>query len=427
MIIVLVNYLFESSLCLILFATTYKLLISNLTHFTWTRFYILASLILSLVLPFIIIPIQWSTKLISTTPFTNSLLPHGKQSVTQAVAINTNSIQANSGTSSLQIILYTVFAIYLIGIVFRTFLFAKNLTNIYGFIKKNSKVKENNYWLVNITNQVPAFSFFNYIFINNNYKNLSSEELQTIKDHELIHVKQYHTFDILFVELVGILFWFNPIVGYFKRSLQEIHEYIVDEIITGNNENKKAYAELLLNLASESTGFSLAASFTGEYVKRRITMLVQPRSSYKQKYKFIILIPLTAILLISFSCIKTPNTNSKLEPEVKIDNKDWSNKSPFALQIDLKKYCGNYGPMVTDTFLRPMEIINLDNKLFRFIESDSTETNRTVELKFISTNKFGYTDFSGRTIEFILDSNNMVTGCILVRRDGTYKLYKENC
>jgi beta-lactamase regulating signal transducer with metallopeptidase domain len=427
MVIVLVNYLFESSLCLILFAATYKLLISNLTHFTWTRFYILASLILSLVLPFIIIPIQWSTKIISTTPFTNSLLTHAKQTVTKVVETNTHQIQISSGISSLQIILYTVFAIYLIGIVFRTFLFAKNLTNIYGFIKKNSKIKENNYWLVNITNQVPAYSFFNYIFINNNYKNLSSEELNIIKNHETVHVKQYHTFDILFIELVGILLWFNPIVGYLKRNLQEIHEYIVDEIITRNNKNKKAYAELLLNLASESTGFSLAASFTGEYVKRRITMLVQPRSSYKQKYKFIILIPITVILLLSFSCIKNPNTNNKLEPEVKIDQKDWSNKSPFALQIDLKKYCGNYGPMVTDTFLRRMEILNLDNKLFRYIESESTETNRTIELKFISTNKFGYADFSGRTIEFILNSNNEVTGCILTRKDGTYKLFKENC
>jgi hypothetical protein len=384
-------------------------------------------LILSLVLPLIIIPIKWSAKINSTAPFTNTFLTQAKQTITQVAETNVNPIQINSGISSLQIILYSLFAIYLIGIVFRTFLFAKNLINIYGFIKKNSKVKEKNYWLVNITNQVPAFSFFNYIFINYNYKDLSSAELQTIKDHELIHVKQYHTLDILFVELVGILFWFNPLVSYLKRSLKEIHEYIVDESIAGKGENKKAYAHLLLSLASETKVFDLATSFTGEHIKRRILMIAKPRTSEKYKLRFIIIFPLSAILLISFSCMENGKTEPILEPLQIIESKDWSTKTPFALQIDLKKYCGNYGPMVTDTFLRPMEILNIDNKLFRFIKSDSTETNRTVELKFISTNKFGYTDFSGRTIEFILDSNNVVTGCILVRKDGTYKLYKENC
>lgn len=427
MINLLFQYLLESSLCLILFSATYKLLISNLTHFTWNRFYILASLILSLVLPFIIIPIQWSANLISNAPFTNTLLTQAKQSVTNVAETNTHPIQINSSISSLQIILYGLFAIYLIGLVVRTFLLAKKLANIFGFIRRNSKIKENDYWLVSITNPLPAFSFINYIFINYSYKNLSSQEIQTIKDHELMHVKQYHTFDILFVELVGILFWFNPLVSYLKRSLKEIHEYIVDENLAGKGENKKNYSQLLLTLASDAKVFDLATSFTDEPIKRRIIMLAKPRTSPKQKVKFIIFIPLTAILLISFSCIKSPNTNNKLEPGVKIDNKDWSNKSPFSLQIDLKKYCGNYGPMVTDTFLRPMEILSLDNKLFRFIESDSTENNRTVELKFISTNKFGYADHSGRTIEFILDSNNVVTGCILSRKDGTYKLYKENC
>lgn len=423
----LFQYLLESSLCLLLFIATYKLLISNLTHFNWMRAYLLIGLTLSLVLPLIILPIQWDTKIIPTGSFPNTLLSQDKQSVSQVIPKDSMLIQPDPGISTLQLIIYTLFTIYLIGVIYRSFRFAKNLINIHQFIKQNSKVKENKMWLIEITNQIPAFSFFNYIFINYNYKNLSSKDIQTIKNHEIVHVKQYHTLDLLFVELVGILLWFNPAINYFKTSIKEIHEYIVDEKITGKNENKKAYAELLLSLASETTEFNLTTNFTGETIKRRIIMLANPRTSSKQKIKFIILIPITAILLLSFSCIKSQNNNTKIETEVKIDHKDWSNKAPFALQIELKKFSGNYGPMVTDTFLRRMEIVILDNKLFRYIESDSTETNRTVELKYISTNKFGYADHSGRTIEFVLNSNNEVTGCILTRKDGAYKLFKENC
>ena len=128
MVNLLFNYLLESSVCLLLFAATYKLFISNLTHFTWNRFYLLASLILSLVLPFIIIPIQWSTKIISTAPFTNPLLSQAKQTVAQVVETNTQAIQINSGPSSLQIILYSAFAIYFIGVMYKSFLFSKRLS-----------------------------------------------------------------------------------------------------------------------------------------------------------------------------------------------------------------------------------------------------------------------------------------------------------
>ena len=313
---------------------------------------------------------------------------------TTVVNSDQNLIQANSGISILKMIQFFTFVVYILGIIYKSYLLIKNLMKLNGFIKKSSKVKEGNYWIVYLKTETPGFSFLNYIFINITYKDLSSVELQVIKNHEMVHVKQYHTLDILFIELVGIIFWFNPIVNYLKKSLKEIHEYIVDERIAGHGENKKAYAQLLLTLASDTKVFDLAASFTGEHIKRRIMMIAKPRTSPKYKLIFFVLVPLTAMLLFSFSYLKNPKGNSKLQNKV--------------TSMNLKKYCGVYFPSKRDINfgLKPMEIILKDDKLF---------ANGAVALHFEADSIFSFTDNSDRTIKFDLDSKKEVTGCALLK------------
>lgn len=428
MVYLIFNYLLESSVCLIIFLATYRMLIANRTNFSWMRFYLLVSMALSLILPLITIPMEWSAKFIPTDSFPNTFLLQTKHTVTTAVNNAPNLSPANSGISMLTMILFIAFIVYMIGVSYKSYLLAGNLLEINRLIKKSAKVKEENYWVVCLKSEIPAFSFFNYIFINPAYKNLSAVDLDVIKKHELVHVKQHHTLDILFVELVGILFWFNPLINYLKTSLKEIHEYIVDERIAGQGENKKAYAQLLLTLASDTKVFDLAASFTGKHIKRRILMLAKPRTSPKHKLMFFVLVPLTATLLLSFSCLKNPKAKPKTQNEIssselKNGKTNWATKSSLASQMELQKYCGIYFPSKKDAdFLKPMEIILKDNKLFRFIEAEPESANRMVELQFETDNRFSYTDNSDRSIEFILDNENKVTGCGLVRRDGRYLL-----
>lgn len=386
------KYLLESSLCLILFMITYRILITNMTNFTWMRFYLLVSMVLSLILPLITIPIGWSAKLVPTVTF----LIETKQTATTVINSNQYLIPANSGMSILKMTLFFAFIVYILGIISKSYFLIRNLMKINALIKKSFKVKEGNYWIVYLKNEIPAFSFLNYIFINYNYKDLSSEELLVIKKHEMVHVKQYHTLDILFIELVGILFWFNPIVNYLKKSIKEIHEYIADERIAGHGENKKAYAQLLLTLASDTKVFDLAASFTGEHIKRRILMIAKPRTSPKYKLIFLIFVPLTALVLVSFSYFKNPKANSKTNNEL------------TNIQLELIKYCGVYFPSKkkNNSGLKPLEITVKGNKLF---------ANGTTELHFLAECRFSYTDNSGRSIEFVQNSNKEVTGCGLVK------------
>jgi hypothetical protein len=293
---------------------------------------------------------------------------------------------------------------YVIGILYKTHLFARNLIKINRLMKESSKVKEGKYWIVHLNSEIPAFSFFNFIFIKSTYKDLSVNDLQVIMKHEMVHVDQYHTLDSLFVELFGIVFWFNPMVNYLKMSLKEIHEYAVDERLAGHGEGKKAYAQLLLTLASESKAFDLATNFTGEHIKRRILMIARSSTPAINKLMFFVLVPLAAILSLSFSCIKSPQANTRIQSEKK------------DIKPELRKYCGLYFPSKrgVNFGLKPMEVILKDNKLF---------ADGTVAMNFESDSIFSFNDNSARSIRFFLDRKKEVTGCALLKLETRGNAY----
>ena len=310
----IIYYVLESTVSLLLFLIVYRLLFANLTHFSWMRVYLLISVLLSLVLPLIIIPIHWRSSISHSDLYNNYRLIFGNQlnGFSNAQSIN------NSGIDRQQLLLILIIGLYVIGLLYKSYNFARNLQTIRTCIKQNPKVRDGGYWFVNLNNIMPPFTFFNYIFITNSYQNLSSDELQRIKDHEKIHARELHSLDVLFIELISILFWFNPLLIYLKKSIQEIHEYIVDEKIVERGKGKKDYAELLLKLASEVKGFNLSAGFSGNQIKRRIVMISKQRSLPGQKLMFVILVPLTMLLILSFSYIK--NTDSPTSQTTQNEN-----------------------------------------------------------------------------------------------------------
>jgi len=303
-----IYYVLESSICLLLFLMVYRLLIANLTHFSWMRIYLLVGVILSLILPLVIIPIQWNSSIHTANLFNYSSFLTGNKSAGYYEGQSlSNDSRNNIGSVLFQGMIVLLIAVYIFGLLYKAFNFAMNLRSIQKCIKQNPKVRDGRFWLVDLNEQVPPFSFFNYIFITNSYQKLSADELQRIKDHEKVHSQQLHSLDVLFIEFISIIFWFNPLLIYLKKSIQEIHEYIVDEKIAERGKGKKDYAELLLKLASEVKGFNLSAGFSGSQIKRRIVMIGRQRSLPGHKLMFIILVPLTILLMLSFSYVKNPD------------------------------------------------------------------------------------------------------------------------
>jgi hypothetical protein len=292
-----------------------------------------------------------------------------------------------------------IIAAYLSGLLYKTIRFAMNLRSIQKCIMQSEKVKDGRFWLVSVRSKVPPFSFFNYIFIAYSCQNLPQDDLQLIKNHEKIHAQQLHSFDVLFIEFVSIIFWFNPLMIYLKKSIQEIHEYIVDEKIADKG-SKKSYAGLLLNLASDVKGFSLSAGFSGSQIKRRIAMIARQRSLPVYKLMFFILVPVTLFIMLSFSYIKNHDTlsvpstqiESNIQNKLKIGNIIWKGNNVYDIktlnQVFGLKPGSEYNQSLIDDRLNGLSgaqdaVANLyqDNGyLFSRITPSEIKNNETVDL-----------------------------------------------
>ena len=296
------TYLIESSVYLLFFLIVFKLTIANQTHFTWMRGYLLLSLVLSVGLPLITLPFQWTQSMIGR-PFADGSLPINIiKTYTDMTSLSTvPSTQLIHNSNSWKFFLVVVSFIYLLGAIYKSIRLIGNLNKIFTSIKRNFKYQEGTYWLISTDIELPAFSFFNFIFINRNHNNLTNDEFLRIKDHEIIHAKQWHSLDILFVEIISIIFWFNPLILYAKNRLQEIHEFIADEESAGQGEMKKKYAQLLFNLATDNKSVSLMTGFSGKQITKRIMMVSKQRSMRWSKLLFIPLFPVAFALLLSFS------------------------------------------------------------------------------------------------------------------------------
>jgi hypothetical protein len=272
------------------------------------RIYLLISVTLSLILPLQIIPIQWSSSILPPNLFNNpNFLPGNQPEEYFGGQTLLNDFRTSGGNDIRQGIIILLIVAYIIGLLYKAYTLVRNLRSIQNCIKQNPKVREGRFWFVDLIDKVPPFSFFNYIFITNSYQRLSADDLQRIKDHEKVHAQQFHSLDVLFIEIISIIFWFNPLLTYLKKSVQEIHEYIVDEKIAERGKGKKDYAQLLLKLASEVKGFNLSAGFTGNQIKRRIIMITKQRSQPRHKLTFTILVPITILMTLSFSYINNPD------------------------------------------------------------------------------------------------------------------------
>lgn len=269
------HYLLQVNIYLVVFYAFYRLLLTKETYFVLNRAYLICSGVFSLAIPFI--QLDWFSKqeisqqiYVQVEQF-NQLITQGAV-VAEAKRFNWGSL---------------IVAIYLLGILFFLGRFVVQLVGV----KK----------MFNDARNGLAFSFWNKKIVANNLPGL-----ETVNHHEDIHVKQLHTFDVLFFELLGILTWFNPVIYLYKATVKNIHEYLADEAAAKFQGNKEAYSMLLLNQAFGVNVNTLTNGFLRKsMIKKRIFMLYKERSRKTAIVKYGIFVPLFALaLLLSSSTIR---------------------------------------------------------------------------------------------------------------------------
>lgn len=316
------------------------------------RGYLLFSLVLSIVLPLVSIPTKLANGLIGRNLDATAIPVDIINPYTLAASDSLRmDYFSNPNASLLAISLGLLTATYLIGALFKSLMFFLNVRKIAISIKSNLRHRDGKYWFINTEADIPAYSFFNYIFINTKFRGLSNDDITKIRNHEIIHARQLHTLDIVFTELLSIVFWFSPLLQYAKRQLKEIHEFIADDETAGQGEMKRNYAQLLFNLATENKFPGLMTGFSGKQITKRITMVTKAKSLDRTKVLFLLLLPISLLLLISFSSPdKTVHTTSYGQNATitdgpnyaKVRNVKWVNNTIFSAAelneaLDLKK------------------------------------------------------------------------------------------
>lgn len=277
-------YLFKSGLCLVVFYSFYRIFLQHETFFRLNRIYLIGSIFISFMMPIITIHI----------PSVSDSLPYIILSTINVGELGIESTFRNQvdGWEIILLIYTAVSAILLIRLISQVVIFVFILKKSKSRIGDNSKIVLTN-------NNTSPFSFFGYIFINENL--FSQAEINEIISHEKVHVQQFHSIDILLAELLCIIQWFNPVVWFYKRSIKEIHEYLADAGVLEKGYEQTAYQKLIIGQISAIRSMELANNFSQSLIKRRLKMMKKIKSSQKTSLKYLFTIPaiVLGILIVS--------------------------------------------------------------------------------------------------------------------------------
>ena len=290
------TYLFESSICMLFFYIVYIFFLKKETYFHMNRTYLLCSVILSLLIPTIEIKNEVSTEAIPAISKPIEIIISPIQSTASFVE---KKVESNVD------ILFILLVIYLAGVVI---LFSKSIYQFFRltfFIKKGEIVVMNRHYMICTNGQYPTSSFFKYILWDNTVS-LSDKEIDQIIKHEMAHINHLHTLDNLLMEIMGILFWFNPLIYLYNKELKEIHEYIADKEVLHTPEYTRDDYEVLINKqVLNNIGFQLSNNFNMSNLKTRIAMITKPKSGKTATLKLLIVFPVAALMMFTFSLKQT--------------------------------------------------------------------------------------------------------------------------
>ncbi|HEX8020578.1 M56 family metallopeptidase [Mucilaginibacter sp.] len=280
------HYLLEANLYLCVFYAGYCLFLNKETHYTLNRVYLLLSCVVSFVLP--VMQVGWLKQVEAATKTVVIIPQTGYQTTVQKLAVQP-TLTFND------ILIYA----YILGIIVLTTILFIRLYQLAKLTKATKTLVDDKYKLINIEGSNTAFSFFNYLFIGT-----KTEANNVIIRHELVHIRQKHSADIVFLELIKIINWFNPLIYLLQISLKTIHEYIADEQTAAQESDALSYSSFLVSNAYGLNGSPLAHSFFNyNLLKKRIIMLNQKRSGKLARLKYLVAVPISAGLLCASTLV----------------------------------------------------------------------------------------------------------------------------
>lgn len=283
------NYLIESSVCLILFYAVYFFFLRHDTFFQRNRFYLLLSSFLAMVIPlleFNLTP-KSSQQIITVTLENISVSATNVEQTLETTVTSTWSIAT---------ILLVVYVLMALLMVVR---FIWRMTKLMRIIRNSEVQIRMDYKLINTQGELPTFSFMRYLFWDNT-KKLTSDERSKIINHELTHIRDFHSWDVMYMELLKMVLWFNPVIYLYDRALKYHHEFIADAAVLKETSTQD-YGKLLVQSLFKQMNLQLTHNFNQIEIKKRLAMMEKLRSPSYKFLKIFLLLPLMFIMLFAFS------------------------------------------------------------------------------------------------------------------------------
>lgn len=280
------GYLLKLSISLSVVYLFYALVLRRLTFYTWNRWYLLGYSLLAFFIPFV-----------NISPVLQNNHWHDS-AVIQFIPVFVTSDPGSPAHSSQGFAWWSLLLTgALAGVLLMMIRFIIRYISFQRIRRSAQLVADGGVKVYHVDKSIIPFSFGNAIFINPQLH--SEEELRQIVHHEFIHVKQKHTIDILWGELLCMLNWYNPFAWLIKKAIRQNLEFIADHKVLENGVDKKHYQYLLLKVTG-AAHFSFTQQFNFSSLKKRIIMMNRSRSARIQLTRFLFLLPLLTVLLLAF-------------------------------------------------------------------------------------------------------------------------------
>lgn len=293
----MIIYLIKSILCSAILFSIYYFLLRGEKMYQFNRFYLLGAVILSLVIPTLTFQFQSAEYI----PFAETAVTYTENQASSLLPIEVSTNEESFFPN----LIITVYAVIVI------LLFARFIKNLIAIIRKSSVSKAqtiNDCKLIVVPQKIIPHTFLSYIFISTE----DSTNTQIIT-HELTHAQQKHTLDILFIEFIQCLFWFNPVLILYKKAIRINHEFIADHAVVEAGSSTVDYQQLLIQQASKTSFITLASSFSYSTTKKRFMMMTALKNRKRSIIKMIMVsltIPALAFVLSEKTYSQTNNSKS---------------------------------------------------------------------------------------------------------------------
>ena len=263
---------------IVVFYMFYRLLLSKETFHRVNRMVLLSTALLSFILPLCVITTH-QTVVLDAVPMVSV------GNVQMEVAPDEQPAQWQ----------YVIPLLYIIGVVVVLSHTLLSVWRVLMLVRRSERIPQaDGTTLCVVPDEVPPFSFCSFIVMNRNDYNTGDS---AILAHERGHIRQHHSCDVLLVDLLTALQWFNPAMWMLRADLRAIHEYEADGAVLSQGINARQYQYLLITKAASIGGYSIANGISHSTLKNRITMMLQKKSPRSRFMKLLALVPIVGIAL----------------------------------------------------------------------------------------------------------------------------------